>query len=302
MPRPTLYISQILAWVDAYRKKWGEWPNMYSGYIPGTLEDNWRRIDSALRIGLRGLPGGSSLARFLYEHRGVRNLGCLPRLTSKQILGWADAYHERHGRWPTTESGPIDNVPGETWKGIDYALRTGMRGLKGKTSLSRLLTKQRRVRNIQNLPRLTETQILAWSDAHYRRTGVWPTSKSGTIPKTMGDTWSGVNTALKIGRRGLPGGSSLPRLLERERGVRNAKHPPRLSVPRILAWADAYYERTGIWPSRNSGPIAEAPGETWAMIDRALRKGQRGLKGTVSLFRLLVKHRKISIRLTDSIR
>jgi hypothetical protein len=300
MPRPALYISQILAWVDAYRKKMGEWPNMYSGYIPGTLEDNWRRIDSALRIGLRSLPGGSSLARLLYEHRGVRNLGCLPRLTIKQILGWADAYYEQHERWPTTESGPIDNAPGETWKGIDHALRLGMRSLKGDTSLSRLLAKERKVRNIQNLPRLSETQILAWADAHYRRTGAWPTSKSGLIPKTLGDTWSGVNTALKIGRRGLPGRSSLPRLLERKRGVRNAKHPPRLTVQRILTWADAYHKRTGAWPSRNSGPIPEAVGETWAMIDRALRKGQRGLNGTYSLFRLLVKYRKIPVRRIDS--
>lgn len=291
MPRTILYISHILAWADAHCKRTGSWPNLNSGPITGTLDETWRRVDSALRIGLRGLPGGSSLARLLAERRGVRNRSCLPYLTIKQILTWADAHRRRTGSWPTSESGPIHGAPGETWKAIDHALRLGMRSLPGGSSLSRLLARQRGVRNIQNLPRLSQKQVLAWVDAYHLRTGSWPTSDSGPIGKASGETWSAVNAALQKGRRGFPGGSSLARLLAKQRGVRNPKQPPRLSVSLILRWADRYKHRKGLWPTRHSGSIDGMDGETWAMIDRALTKRQRGLSSKFSLYRLLKQHR-----------
>jgi hypothetical protein len=291
MPRTTLYISHILSWADAHRKRSGRWPNLNSGRITGTVDENWRRVDSALRIGLRGLRGGSSLARLLAEHRGVRNRSCLPRLTVKQVLAWADAHRRSTRAWPTSESGAILGAPGETWKAIDHALRLGMRSLPGGSSLSRLLARQRGVRNIQNLPRLHLEEILAWADEHYRRTGSWPTSDSGQVAKAPGETWSAVNAALQKGRRGFPGGSSLARLLAKRRSVRNPKQPPRLSVSLILKWADKYKRRNGLWPTRHSGSIDGLDGETWAMVDRALSKRQRGLSSKFSLFHLLKKHR-----------
>jgi hypothetical protein len=45
-----------------------------SGVIKDDLAETWRRVDNGLRYGLRGLPGGSSLARLLDEKRGVRNV------------------------------------------------------------------------------------------------------------------------------------------------------------------------------------------------------------------------------------
>jgi hypothetical protein len=68
-------------------------------------------------------------------------------------------------------------------------------------------------------PRLTVEQILAWTDAHHARRGRWPSACSGPVACTTGETWAGVNTALARGRRGLPGGDSLSRLLQRERGM-----------------------------------------------------------------------------------
>lgn len=291
MARTTLYISHILAWADAHCKQTGYWPNLNSGRIRGRLDESWRRVDSALRIGLRGLPGGASLAQLLAEQRGVRNRSCLPRLAIKQILAWADAHCGRTGDWPTSESGTIVGPSGETWKAIDHALRLGMRSLPGGSSLSRLLAKQRGVRNIQNLPRLSLEQVLAWVDAHHRRAGTWPTSDSGLIAKAPGETWSAVNAALQKGRRGFPGGSSLARLLAKNRGVRNPKQPPRLSVNLVLQWADTYKRSKGMWPTRHAGSIDGMDGETWAMIDRALVKQQRGLSSKYSLYRLLRKHR-----------
>jgi hypothetical protein len=68
-----------------------------------------------------------------------------------------------------------------------------------------------------------------------------------------------------------------------------AARPP-LTVQQILAWADAHYERTGRWPTRNSGPVQEAPGETWERIHGALNEGYRGLPGSDSLAQLLDRH------------
>ncbi len=285
--RPPFTIPQILKWADAFFKREGSWPTVYSGRLWDNREENWRKLDSALRLGLRGLPGGSSLARLLAEQRGVRNSTCLPRLSVKQILACADAHRRRSGSWPKETSGPVVDAPGETWFAVDRALRAGVRGLPGGTSLARLLAEHRGVRNIQALPRLTHKQILAWADAHHRRTGAWPTSQCGPVHGAPGETWSGVNAALQGGRRGFPGGYSLARLLARHRGVRNPKQPPPLSVPLIRRWAAAYRRAHDAWPTRNSGPIPEAPGETWAMIDRALRKRQRGLVEKSSLYRLL---------------
>jgi hypothetical protein len=96
-----------------------------------------------------------------------------------------------------------------------------------------------------------------------------------------------VQAALLMGRRGFPGGDTLPRLLARERGVRNPKDPPALSVAEIRRWAEAYRQRAGTWPTLRSGPIPEAPSETWNMVNSALVNGKRGLPGRTSLFRLL---------------
>src|SRR6202030_4349299 len=118
------------------------------------------------------------------------------------------------------------------------------------------------------LPHLSEKQILAWADAYFGRWNDCPTVKAGRVDGDAGETWSGINTALVAGRRGFPGGFSLPRLLARERGVRNPKRPPKLSLGKVLTWAKAYHQRYATWPTRESGPVDEAPGETWAMVDR----------------------------------
>jgi hypothetical protein len=102
-------------------------------------------ISQALTRGLRGLPGGSSLAQLLAERRGARNPRDLPRLTADQILTWADAHRAANGRWPTEDSGPVPGAPNprESWATINSALRLGQRGLPGGLSLSRLLRRDR---------------------------------------------------------------------------------------------------------------------------------------------------------------
>jgi hypothetical protein len=208
-----LYFGQILQWARDFHKRTKQWPSPTSGPISGTVGENWRRVDNALRLGLRGLPGDSSLARLLLEEYGVPYQKSRANLTVPKILTWADAFHEQHGRWPTTESGLLAEAPEQNWRGIDSALRYGYRGLPSGSSLAQLLAQRRGVRNLKARPRLTYRQILIWADLYRRSTGQWPTMASGALPFAPRETWSGINSSLKLGRRGLPGGDTLARLL-----------------------------------------------------------------------------------------
>jgi DNA-binding XRE family transcriptional regulator len=220
-----------------------------------------------------------------------------PSLTVEQILGWADSFRERTGRWPTPHSGPIpESNNWESWSGVNESLRHGRRGLSAGSSLARLLAEQRGLRNRASLKPLSEDLIVAWARAHQHRHGRWPDRHSGPIPESPGDTWKKVNHALRDGRRGLSGGSSLARLLAQRLGVRNMANVTPLTVEQILGWADSYRDRTGQWPRHTSGPIPGAPGETWGAVEFALRNGRRNLSGGSSLYKLLKEHRQISGR------
>lgn len=207
-----------------------------------------------------------------------------------EILAWADAHFARTARWPRAKDGRIREAVDETWLAVEMALRAGGRGLPRGGSLPRLLAEHRGVRNPQRLPPFTVERILAWADAHHARTARWPEATSGPITDAPGETWLAVDSALRLGKRGLTGRSSLARLLAHDRGVRNLSALPPLSVGEILAWADDYLRRTGRFPTANSGPIARSKGETWRTVDKALRKGARKLPKT-SLPRLLAGRR-----------
>jgi hypothetical protein len=142
-------------------------------------------------------------------------MGRKPTLTVGQILAWADEHAARTGRLPGQASGPVAAAPGESWRAIDSALRQGLRGLPGGDSLPRLLVRERGASRIRSRTPLTAEQVLAWADAHHARTGQWPGVLSGPIPEAPGEDWRAVNQALHWGRRGLPGGDSLARLLAR---------------------------------------------------------------------------------------
>jgi hypothetical protein len=104
---------------------------------------------------IHGVTGGQ-MRKFAQRLRDAA-----PRpLTEEQILAWADTFHEREGRWPTEDSGAIFDIPDETWSNISAALQRGLRGLRGGSSLARLLADRRGARNRGALPKLTEEQIL----------------------------------------------------------------------------------------------------------------------------------------------
>jgi hypothetical protein len=235
LPPPPLTVAEVLTWADAHRDRAGRWPNAYSGPIPeAPLGTSWRQVDNGLRYGSRGLPGKSSLAQLLAEHRGHRHVGALPRLTVVAILAWADAWHQRTGEWPVRESGLIpEATAGDMWKDIDNALIHGLRGFRRGQSLPQLLARRAGARNLHTIPRLTIKTILRWIEGHHGATGRWPTVYSGPVAGQPGENWHMVNSALDKGLRGLPGGSSLAKVLRKHFGVVNRYRGgrPRRSTP-----------------------------------------------------------------------
>jgi hypothetical protein len=139
---------------------------------------------------------------------------CRPPLTVEQVLSWADAHHQKNGRWPNQRSGPVEGAGGESWLALDCALRLGGRGLPGSSTLKRLLAEHR---SVPGRAQLSCEQILSWADAHRRRTGRWPTAASGRVLDAPSELWRSLDTALRRGFRGLPRGDGLAELLDRER-------------------------------------------------------------------------------------
>ena len=292
--RPELSISYILAAADEHHGRTGCWPSICCGPV-GHTPDTWASIDAALRYGYRGCRGGDALPKILHRHRGrpLPRPRPRPRLTVRKVLAWADAFHRRTGQWPTQKTGRVAESPPDTWQGVDYALRLGLRGLPGGDSLPRVLIRYRHVLRANYRPRLTIEQILAWADRHHARTGRWPSFESGPVRGVRGERWPTIHQALVNGGRGLPCGYTLATLLQRYRGHLYGRARPRFTETTLLAWADAHFRRHGFQPSVNSGPIPESAGDTWRRVDGALNKGQRGLPGGDTLFRFLIRNGRL---------
>jgi hypothetical protein len=122
---------------------------------------------------------------------------------------------------------------------------------------------------------LSKAQVLAWADAHHARTGRWPTVDSGKVHEEPQETWARIGAALIRGFRGFPGGSTLPRLLLKERGVRYSRRRSPFKIKEIITWGNAHYVRHGAWPTKRSGAIPDSGGLTWLIVSESLRQRKR---------------------------
>ncbi len=227
-----------------------------------------------------------------FHVRAISTVGQKPPLSLDGILGWADDYRAKTGRWPSraTAGGPCE---GETWGAIDMALKNGSRGLVGGTSLGRLLAVRRNASNRTNTVLLNQSMVLEWADKYFEQHQTWPTRKSGVIAGTT-ERWDNIDQLLRLGLRGLPKSKSLTAILAKHRGVmRHHSVRKPLTDGLILDWADAFFRRHKCYPAANATE-APAHGETWGRIDAALRSGSRGLRGNRSLWKLLKKHRGLT--------
>lgn len=221
IPRQLLTIELILAWADDHHARTGAYPCQNFGAVFAAPGRTWVAIDAALRCGRNGHTGGTSLARLLAECRGKFNMKGRPPLSNELILKWADKYNTANGCWPTAYSGPVTGQRHETWAKVDCALREGTRGLPGGYSLAKLLHDERNLPHRYIDRQLSYHLILAWADEYFTLKGKWPTIKSGAVPGHDGESWSAIDNALIDGFRGLPGGTSLAKLLAAHRGAYN---------------------------------------------------------------------------------
>jgi hypothetical protein len=60
-------------------------------------------------------------------------------------------------------------------------------------------------------------QVLRRTDLHFARTAQWPKYDGGAIAYAPGETWAAAGSFLRHGKRGLPGGLSLAKLLAEKR-------------------------------------------------------------------------------------
>lgn len=287
----SLTIEIVLSWADTEHAASGAWPSAISGDVRGVPGETWGAIDRALRLGARGLPAGGSLAQLLEERRGAPNHLAPRRVTRTMIAGWARAYFETHGRWPSRASGPIPGTP-FTWCGVNIALTRGLHGLRAGTTLARFL-ETLGARNISRLIPLSDELVAGWAHAHRAKHGRWPTMKDGQIVGApLGETWARIGASIVQGRRGMKRRSSLAQFLCEVCGAAPPGSVRReLTLEFVMTMAVAYLEREGRWPHAASRDAElEKTGETWHRIDRALRTGGRGLP-TTTLLRLYDDYR-----------
>lgn len=275
---PPITAEQILTWADEHRQRTGKWPTFLAGPIPGT-EETWQTVQMALFRGKRGLAK-NSLAKLI---AAVRTEAPSRLPSPEQTLRWADEHHERTRAWPTCKSGVIVGSDNWRWDSLDRALRYAKR-----LSVHQLLVRERGIVPLRNKPKLTHKQILAWADAHRERTGRWPAMSSGNVVGAPHESWSQIDISLKKGKRGLEPGSSLVRLLAKERGRSLHERVPPLTLEQIRERARDYKKRHCQWPDRQSGDVEGMPGETWLAIFMALYQGSRGLTRRTKVSKVFV--------------
>lgn len=176
--KPPLYVPKrekepfrvydILIWADIEYSMSGstKWPTRRSGKVISAPSLTWARVERALRNGLVDDPEvhGRSLAWLLRECRGAPCRRLRPDLKPTWIMRWAVEHRDVEWEWPTASSGPIEWVPGESWRTVDNALRKGRRGMPGGSSLEQFLTAHRR-----KLNRMLREYRWLWSPEQVRR-------------------------------------------------------------------------------------------------------------------------------------
>lgn len=308
--KPPLDVALIKQSILAHHQATGEWPWQKIGdvqYGPYAGKTNWARIDRALRVGHLGLSGGSSLAIVNAEVSTEYKLDYVN--LKKQESFALDAirqsileHRQAMDAWPNRTSGMVKYGPyaeKTEWRTIDGALKRGGRGLAGGSSLATLNEEVSKAHGLDYENHLKQEPftldgIKQSILVHRQATEEWPNDKSGRVkygPYATKTFWHIIDTALRIGIRGLSGGSSLAALSEeisKQHGLYyvNRKKQEPFTVDAIKQSIHAHHQATGQWPSRRSGKVKYGPcagKATWGAIEHALYDGGRGLEGGSSL-------------------
>ncbi len=234
-----LNLSEDLIYSHAllFLKKHKRWPSVISGNVVTMPGEKWMNWQAALQAGVRGLPKDSSLFQSL----------------KGKTVEQAKKFEERAGRLPTREDESLPDYPDVTWEMIDdgFLANQGYR-----TTLEKVLIEAGLKEGELNLSEnLIFDHALLYLQKHRR----WPKQNSGDVETLKGERWgASLNNCLRKGRRGLPGGSSLPLLIK----------------DKVVEQAKKFEEGRGRLPTREDGPLPNHPTVTWEMIDDGFLGGK----------------------------
>jgi len=297
-PRDLLELPMVRKAIRTFHKEHGRTPHSNDGDASEYIEsqDTWGAINSALYIGRRGLPGGSSLIR---EARKLGLSEMKPDFTLPMVRKAIRAFYKEHGRPPFLHEEATKYIGfSENWKNVNWALVRGSRGLPGGSSLTDVSVQMGLKDPSIKKPDLTLPMIHEAMRKFDKTHGHRPRPQDGDASIHFGypETWSAVDTALLKGSRGLVGGSSLTKEAL-QLGLRNRK--PTLTLAQVKKAIREYHKKHGHPPTTYSGDASAhfESSETWMAINAALRAGVRGLPGGSSLAKLK-KEMDLGTRLT----
>ena len=146
---PSLTEEEIALAMYKFNDLYGYYPSVGEKFaVPGHPNDTWCGFTAALNQGKRGLGKenkGNSLALVSEKYFGRRNQGNLPDLKLEDILNSISEFHKENKFYPTSKYNDfsVPNMPTETWRSLNYALRHGARGLNNikENSLIKLAEK-----------------------------------------------------------------------------------------------------------------------------------------------------------------
>lgn len=250
-------VEQLRQAVEAHRlAKDGRFPTSAEGWaLPGLA---WGTIDTRLRDGACGLPGGTSLSRWLDDAYLAERTS---PYTSASLRAWVTAHRNANdGAFPHVDTGAIPGTD-RTWKNVNDALRRGLDFTKCR-SFSSWLDDQFPLDRRKKAALITSDLILVLVEAYRaEHDGEFPYRESGKVAG-LNMTWTQLDNALR------QGGKSLAKWLGK-------RYPEFVEVPeqRLLAWIEDYASANDrALPSQKSGEIL-GTGWTWHLVDRALRSG-----------------------------
>lgn len=258
MSAPALSIEQLREAVDAFRLA-------HDGRFPTLHDDNalpdlaWGTIDNRLRDGHRGLPGSTSLSKWLDDAYPAERF--VASITSANMHAWVGAHRGTNGgAFPHIGSGTIHGA-NRTWQSIHEALRDRDFPFTKCKSLSGWLDDQFPLER-RKATLIPADLIIGAVDAYRaEHRGEFPYRESGKLPG-LNLTWTQIDNALR------QGGKSLAKWL--------AKRYPdfvEVSEQRLLAWAEDFATQNArALPTTKSGEIA-GTGWSWLQVDRAFRSG-----------------------------
>jgi hypothetical protein len=136
---------------------------------------------------------------------------------------------------------------------------------------------------------LTEDEILSWADLFKSKYGHYPTQNSPRIPEMQGNTWATIDAAMRVQGRGLRQKGGLSQFLGQKRGYvpANGKSMSDISLDEIIDHMVRFRNKFHRWPTYSDQSLDGSSSEKWSNINSILSRGGRGLRGRLSLLRLV---------------